>query len=62
MCVYDGFRLVKFQEISHFLRLVGSQLLSKIGSVVAMAPEVQVNGSITSGTAYDVVASCSMWL
>ena len=23
-CVYDGFRLVKFQEISHFLWLVGS--------------------------------------
>ena len=36
--------------------------MSKIGSVVVMAPEVQVNGPITSGTAYDVVASCSLWL
>ena len=53
-CVYDEFRLVKFQEILLFSVIGGFIVLLQIGKTVVMAAEGQLHGPITCGTAYDV--------
>jgi hypothetical protein len=40
----------------------GVVVFSQIGRTMFMAAEGQLNGPIACGTAYDIVALCSLWL
>jgi hypothetical protein len=62
-CMCDEFRLVKFQENLLFLWLVVSLFPPRLAERCLWQPKgMQLHGPIACGTAYDVVALCSLWL